>query len=210
MTEISDLHERAGPSRRLSILLGLVLPVVCLVADVIVFQEGGPLTPSSSVFGRFRLFAYVLSAIGLSSLAISLWRAPGPPLLAGVFWVCALFSAGVGTLLLPMSLPGVFFYGLGLLGLVPLVTAPVYWHASRRVLRASIARLGTARAHRALWLGTLLALAVPGLPQVVGMIASDRLVVKVVDGTAGARDLELLARLRPCSDLKPVALAYRD
>src|SRR5262245_51580896 len=134
MTEISDLHERAGPSRRLSILLGLVLPVVCLVADVIVFQEGGPLTPSSSVFGRFRLFAYVLSAIGLSSLAISLWRAPGPPLLAGVFWVCALFSAGVGTLLLQMHLPGGYSSAPGRRGRRTLVTRRVLWPESRCLL----------------------------------------------------------------------------
>lgn len=195
--------------RRIDVVLGLALPIVCLIGDPIVFKDGGLLTPETSVFGRFRPFAYLLCAIGLASLGAFVVRPRASAMLAGAFLVCSAFAATTGTLLLPLSLIGMFYYGLGLLGLTPLLAAPVFFRACRRTMHASIASHGAPRAIRGLALGALLTLAISGVPQLLLTAYTDRLVTRVVHGDASDQDLAHLASLGVASNLVPIIVAYQ-
>ncbi len=95
---------------------GILLPILCLVADPIVFRArsfGSPL------LGNYALLAYF--AIGMAFLALALWLLCHRPasVFAGLLGAGAFFALLLGVVLLPFSMLGLFAAGLGLLGLSP-------------------------------------------------------------------------------------------
>jgi hypothetical protein len=121
---------------RFDIAFGLVLPVLCFVFDPVVF--GGDII-NDGVYRNVRLFAYSASAIEIATLACWLflvrkfpeWSRPA----GGVLAAGAFFSFALGLAILPLSLIGLLFVGIGALGFIPFVTAIVYWRNARRALR---------------------------------------------------------------------------
>jgi hypothetical protein len=119
------------------IAFGLVLPALCFLFDPVVFH--GWLSRSGGMYERFRLIAYGASAIEMTTLACWLvvvrrfpvWSRPA----GGVMLAGALFSAAVGLSILPFSLLGLLFAGVGALGFIPFATAVVYLRNGRRALR---------------------------------------------------------------------------
>lgn len=131
---------------RFDVIFGLVLPVLCFVFDPIVFRSfGGDLFGRDGVYREVRLFAYSASALEMATLACWLfvirkypaWSRPA----GGVMAAGAFFSFALGVAILPFSIIGLLFVGVGALGFIPFVTALVYLRNARRALRFN--RTGT-------------------------------------------------------------------
>jgi hypothetical protein len=109
--------------------------------------------------------------IGLS-LWLSTWRFPA--FFSGLLAVQAIFAVFLGASLIPYSIVGLAFFGLGLLGLAPFLTGFVLARNASRAFRAArfVDRPNTEFA--AFALGALLAVAIPviahfGVGQIVRM-----------------------------------------
>ena len=125
--------ESTESQRKFDWVFGVVLPVICFALDPIVFKSG---FGEQALLGVLKPFAYVLSFI--SVMAMSAWLIWGAKLkwlngfLAGLFAVGSIISLGVGIVLLPFSLLGLFLL-IGILGFTPLFTSIVFL---RNALRA--------------------------------------------------------------------------
>lgn len=131
-----------GPNRtqlqnRFDMTFGVILPILCLIVDPVVFK-------SYPLFGRalledYQLFAYIVSTVEMGFFLV--WRSfpekanRFSPLFAGVFLIGACFSAWIGIAMLPLTLWAVLIV-IGLLGLIPFITAFVYLRNGVRAMRA--------------------------------------------------------------------------
>ena len=135
--QFADAPTRA--QLRFDVIFGLVLPVLCFVFDPVIFQGGGELVRGDGIYREARLFAYTASALEMATLACWLfvirrypaWSRPA----GGVMAAGALFSFALGVAILPFSVIGLLFVGIGALGFMPFVTALVYLRNARRALR---------------------------------------------------------------------------
>ena len=138
-------------------LYGVGVPLLCVVADPIVFVDHGLLTD-------YRTFALVLSATSILAMAAwLLWRqklgwfaAP----LAGLFVAGSSVSCLVGLMILPYSIFGLFFL-IGFLGFTPLFSTIVFLRNGVRALHASETFLERPVARRLALLTALFSLVVP-------------------------------------------------
>lgn len=115
-------------------IFGVAGPLLCFVADPLVFRSGlmGP-----PILGRFQLFAYLISTIAISALTVWLclpeyldaFRA----MIGGVLVAGAAFSFIIGVVILPYSFIGVLLI-IGLAGFTPFLTAFVYLRNGFRAL----------------------------------------------------------------------------
>lgn len=103
----------------------MVLPVVLILCDPAVFH--------SRVFGvglpwlgRVKPFCYAATAVAVSVLAVWLRRPRSSAFVSGIFFGSGLFAFSLGVAILPLSLMGILFLGLGVLGFLPFVMSVVY------------------------------------------------------------------------------------
>jgi hypothetical protein len=119
------------------VAFGLIIPILCFVFDPVVFR-GSDLV-GDGIYQRFRFIAYAASAIEMATLACWLFLVRQSPAWSrpagGVLAAGAFFSFALGLAILPFSVVGLLFLGLGALGFVPFVTAVVYLRNARRALR---------------------------------------------------------------------------
>jgi hypothetical protein len=135
--QFGDVQTRA--QLRFDVIFGLVLPVLCFVFDPVVFRGRFDLLGHDGIYQRVRLFAYAASALEMATLACWLfvirkypaWSRPA----GGVMAAGAFFSLALGLAILPLSIMGLVFLGIGALGFIPFLTALVYLRNSRRALR---------------------------------------------------------------------------
>lgn len=125
-----QVQQRATASqKRFDWFFGVLLPVICFTFDPIVFT-------SETALGKYKAFAYTLSFV--SVMAMAAWLIWGAKLkwlnafLAGLFVVGGFISLGIGIIIFPISLIGLFFYFIGALGFTPLFTAVVFLRNSIR------------------------------------------------------------------------------
>ncbi|MDT7604028.1 MAG: hypothetical protein QOF61_2025 [Acidobacteriota bacterium] len=143
------------------VVFGVILPVLCFIFDPVVFRGG---LHDAPLLGRYRLFAYGVSALGI--VALVLWLAAGDRvrewggMLGGVLLAGALFSFVVGVLISPYSLLGLIIL-IGALGFIPFFTAFVYLRSGVRALRASELHVKGTRRALAITFGAVLSLAAP-------------------------------------------------
>jgi hypothetical protein len=129
--------ESTESQRRFDWIFGVVLPVICFVADPVVFKGG---LADEPFLGTFKPLAYVLSFV--SVMAMAAWLIWGAKLkwlnafLAGLFAVGGVISLAVGIVLLPVSLLGLLIL-IGILGFTPLLTALVFLRNSARAFDAA-------------------------------------------------------------------------
>ena len=145
-------------------LWGVGMPLICLVFDPFVFKE-------HDVLGQFSLAApmvnttiydhafVVYAFVGCQMLVMAVWLMLGSkagiwtPLLGGFLVSGLLFAALVGFVLVIPAAIGVFFVGIGLLGLTPLITTYSYgrqcsralannWHSPANATATPLAVLG--------------------------------------------------------------------
>jgi hypothetical protein len=194
------------------IIVGIVLPILCLVFDPLVFRGGISGRPLA---GEFQLFAYALIAIEIAALAVWLgigsrtgeWRG----VLGGIMLSGALFSAGIGICLLPFSLIGLLFI-IGALGFTPFLTAFIYLRNARRALRAGGTQLTRAGLSVTLLFGVTLALGAPAFAHWRVTRLIERSLAEVLEGEdarthAAARKLRRVSWLAS-GELDQVVWAY--
>ncbi len=182
---------------RFDIAFGLVIPVLCFAFDPIVFR-GGAFT-DDGFYHRFSLFAYAASALEMATLACWLflvrkfpaWSRP----VGGVLAAGAFFSFAIGVAILPLSIIGLLFVGLGALGFIPFVTAVIYLRNARRALRlnrASVPVRGGAAA--AFAFGLALALGAPAVSQRVATRVVESARADALAGRELSRPRRLMVR----------------
>ena len=143
------------------VTVGMILPLLCLVFDPLVFRGGIIGRP---LLGDFQFFAYGLIAIEIAALGV--WLSAGGragewcAILGGAMLAGAVFSAGVGVFLLPLTVIGLAF-GVGVLGFTPFVTAFIYARNARRAVVAAGARMSRAALYLTLLPGALIPLGAP-------------------------------------------------
>jgi len=118
---------------------GVVLPLICMMADPIVFKGHG-LAHGSPVLGSAKPFAYLLSFISIfimvGWLLLGNRLKSSGALVAGTFFAGSAISFVVGVVLLPLSLIGMFML-IGFLGFTPLFSAFVYLRNGFRAYRSA-------------------------------------------------------------------------
>jgi hypothetical protein len=116
---------------------GVIMPVVCFVLDPLIFNS----RLESSLLGRFRPFAYILSYVSI--MAMIGWLLFGKRLkwlnafLAGLFGIGAVISFALGLLLLPFSVMGLMLL-IGVLGFTPFFSGAVYLRNAFWAFRAAL------------------------------------------------------------------------
>jgi hypothetical protein len=188
---------RAGSSLRLAfdVAFGIVAPPILFHLDL----EWDPIGMGGIHLLPLRPYSVLLAFGAMACLGAWLpsQRRAGwlGAFLAGPLLGAALTALCIGLFLLPFVVMGMFFMGLGLLGLVPLVTAMVYLDAGLEALEAGRARLGRAPALVAAGCaGLLLAALAAGSGRVVkGM---ERREIAVLTGEAPGDAEQAIRRLR--------------
>lgn len=146
-------------------LFGVVAPVLLLVLD----RMWDPLGESGVVIGR----VYALPAAVGGSVLLLAWLRFGKrahwlqAVLAGCFAAAAAVSCGVGLLLLPMTIIGLFVV-IGVLGFVPFLSAFVF---ARNALRARSRALSSLPSAPAWGLAIVTGLLVLATDAAQGMVA---------------------------------------
>jgi hypothetical protein len=95
---------------------GVVVPIAIVVLDPAVFRSN-MVGVGAPVLGRFRTAGYVGIALGVAVMAAALLIQKRSALIAGMLAGGSLFAAALGAAILPLSLMGIVFFGIGLLGL---------------------------------------------------------------------------------------------
>ncbi|HYY42990.1 MAG TPA: hypothetical protein VE775_09680 [Pyrinomonadaceae bacterium] len=177
--ELSNVERRRGFWRRqfadtettaqliFDATFGVVAPLLCLIFDPIVFQRG--FIGELPILADYRLFAYAVIFIEITALLgwhVRVREARQARILGGIMLAGGIFSLVVGVVILPLSLLGLLFYGIGLFGFTPLVTAIIYLRNGRRALRYARAQAPTpGRRVAPVLLSALLSIALPALAQ---------------------------------------------
>ncbi len=185
--------------RHYEVVFGLVMPVVCFALEFVLLPALGWL-PGLVFFHRFRLFGYGVVALELITLAAWLWFGDRlgrwSALFAGVLLAGSLFSGVLGLVLLPFAIPGIIVLGIGLLGLVPLFTAHVYYRNGRAAFRQADAYLGRQPLLETLLWGAVLVYGLPGLIQTRLSLTTRAAIREVIAGD-DVTSRSAVDRLRP-------------
>lgn len=160
------------------VLIGIVLPILCVVADPIVFRAvfGAP------VLGSYRLFGYLTISMGIVTLAFWLVRRRASAFLGGMLLGYALFSFLLGIVLLPLSLIGLLLF-IGIFGLSPFLTGFSFLRNGVRVLRMGDAT--TVFARMLVICGLIASIAVPLAPQVAATQRLEESIARLKSGNPG-------------------------
>ena len=167
--------ETTGAQRKFDWTFGVVLPVACFFFDPIVFKGG---IFGDALLGTFKPFAYLLSFASI--MAMMAWLLWGDKLkwlnafLAGLFLVGGLISLGVGVVLMPFSVAGLFIL-IGVLGFTPLFTALVYTRSAFRSYQAAKPFIEKGVLINSLILTAILSIVVPSVAAVRIKRAMNRL-----------------------------------
>ncbi len=160
-------------------IFGVIMPVVCFVADPIVFKIG--FGPDDAFLSDYRPFAYLLSFSSIMAMiAWLLWgeRLKGfGVLVSGVLAAGAAVSLLIGFLLLPLSLIGLIIV-IGLLGFTPFFTFTVFWRNSVRAFAAAKPYFESGLLTRTVGLIALSAIVVP---MVVNSALGNNIVARLLD-----------------------------
>ena len=164
------------------IIFGVVGPVLCFVFDPIAFRgdfPGGPL------FAAYAAFVYLVSALEIATLVLwlTLGRGlPGKRLIGGVLIAGGVLCFVIGCLLFPFSMLGLVFYGVGILGFTPFLTAIVYLRNGYRAVRSEHTEVAGVGRTAPILIGCLVAMSAPALLSTVLHRAIAQSVNEIVEG----------------------------
>lgn len=153
--------EATNRQKIFDLICGIFLPALCCFLDPIIFRSVGA---GGSLFGGIRPFAYTLSFVSIMALlAFILWGEKLKWLngfLSGLFCVGAFISFGIGILILPLSLLGLFVLS-GALGFTPLLAGFVYLRNAVRAYKTSKSTVETKLLFNSIALSSILSIALP-------------------------------------------------
>ena len=155
--------EPTGMQRGFDWAFGVVLPIICFVADPIAFKGN---IMGHGILREYAPFAYTLAFLSIVSMAA--WLALGKHLrfsnaiFGGLFAVGGLISFIVGITLLPFSLIGLLFI-VGILGFTPLFTSVIYLRNSYRAFLNAEETIPQSLVYHTFFLVGLLSFVIPYL-----------------------------------------------
>lgn len=121
--------------------LGVLAPLVLFALDPILLH--GPEFHSPFGLSRYRAFIYVGAGFAMvNTLGAALAPDMVRSMRAGMFFGSGAMAALLGLVILPVSFLGVFFLGLGLLGLTPWVVSRLYFRVGEWALAEETVRQG--------------------------------------------------------------------
>jgi len=119
---------------RWDIIFGILLPLICLIADPVVFKTWT--LRDVAFLGSFRTVCYLIILIGIIIQSYVLIRHPCSVVLAGILFAGSIFSFALGYFLLPVSIIGLIMV-IGIFGFIPFFTSFVLLRNAYRVFRNS-------------------------------------------------------------------------
>lgn len=155
-------RQSTKPQVAFDLAFGVVFPVLCFIFDPIVFQGGLLGRP---LFPEYQTFMYLFS--GIQMVVLCLWLVTGAgselanALLGGALMVGATFCLGIGVLLFPFSVLGLMYFGIGVFGFIPFLTAHVYLRNGWRALRSPVRDASSFTCAMGATCGLLLVAAIP-------------------------------------------------
>jgi hypothetical protein len=202
-------HVATGEQRLFDVIFAIIAPILCVACDPVVFKGerfGRP------IFQAWSAGAYCAIAIGLIALTIWLTTRRPAALLSGLLSAGALFAMGVGIVLLPVSVLGLYVL-IGVLGFTPLLTAFSFWRNAVRAYRVACVDIDRGRMRRIQlqWAaGMIVGLALPVSSNIfVGeRTAYAAELVLSDDPQLRAEGIWQLKSLRLVADLDPIVYAY--
>lgn len=111
---------------KIDFLFGIIIPLICITADPIIFKGWEGFTTRHGILSRYREFAYTFMAINIITLLFYIVSKRNSLLMSGCFFAGGIFACVLGLRIFPLSLVGILFYGMGLLGFTPFLSAFVY------------------------------------------------------------------------------------
>ncbi len=158
--QIASLHPRGNVFAVVAI--GVLVPMILFVVDPVFFRGEGldwGFDPS-----RYRAFIYVSAAVAALNLlgAVFVPEMVGT-LRAGMFYGSSLLVALLALGLLPFSLIGVFYFGIGVLGFLPWLVAWLYHRMGHWAIAEERQRAGDVMVSRAPILCGMVLAWLPGL-----------------------------------------------
>jgi hypothetical protein len=181
---------RAFDSTAFSVAFGIIGPILCFALKPVLLGDDLELEiPGLRFMSIYWIFGYGVVGLGIATLSLWLWR--GSQLgswcgiVSGVLHACALFAAGLGLVLLPFSLLGMFVI-IGLLGFVPFLTATTFASNAIRAFNQARRLLGEPAAWGTMLLGAILVVGVPGSLQTWVSLAIRHAISDVARGEPSA------------------------
>lgn len=185
-----------------AVVLGIVLPAICVAFDPIVFRSGDF---GAAMFGAYCVAGYGLIALSATALAVWLILKPLPSLFSGFLASGCVVALAIGIAILPMSLIGLMLV-IGALGFVPFLTSLVYWQAAKK------AREVAGGNYRPAWavIGFIALLATPLGTQFYLSSVATAAMAQLSDGTEAEAEeaIRQLTRLGPLVDSDQLAWRY--
>lgn len=139
---------RQANPKRFDFIFGILAPMLCLIFDPIVFRNtfgrGDPCDYDAIplLFPEIAIFAYMAIGLGITFLAIWLFNNPWAKrtslIFAGVLFAGAGFSYRLGIVLLPDSLLGICYVGIGVFGFIPFLTGSVFARHGAQAWRQAV------------------------------------------------------------------------
>lgn len=183
----------------LTVVFGIVGPIVCVLLDPCVFRydaTNSPLGISSAYLGAYQPFGYAAIFVGVVLLALHLAGYPERPVgqmvIAGSLFAASAFALVLGSVLLPYSVIGLAAI-IGIFGFTPFVSAWVYATCAFETLTAA------ARISRIRWVPVLAGFVLFfGVPVIFHFIAlrSYTHALGVIDSTDSRSRAEALTVIR--------------
>jgi len=117
---------------------GVALPIAMVILDPAVFRsQVFGLVP---FYGAVKPFGYVAIACGVAAVVRHLLSTGPSAFVAGCLAAGSVFAFGLGLALLPLTFMGTFFFGVGLLGFTPFLSAVVVGRRARMAYREDATR----------------------------------------------------------------------
>lgn len=199
-----QFHPVATPAQTsFDVFFGMILPVICLIADPIVFRDG----VRNGILRNYAIAAYTFIALQVVILAAWLvWRGKlgrWLGIMAGGLYGGAVFAFGLGLVMLPISIIGLIVYFIGVLGFTPFFTGFVYLRNARRCMKTLRAKTAISKPIVAVVLGLVLVTNVPFLANqtVTGVI--DSAIRVIADPRSPQEFRAAIQRLQTLHDLVP-------
>lgn len=163
-----------GQQAMFDFLWGVGMPLVCLVFDPFLFKESDDFQPFAraarlSVAKIHDHGIIVYAFLGCQMLVMTVWLLLGSkavrwaPFIGGFLASGLMFAALVALVLVIPASIGVFFLGIGLLGLTPLVTTYAYGRQCQRALASIWEQPTVAVAGPLAMVGFMASLLIPGM-----------------------------------------------
>jgi len=181
---------------------GILLPVVCLIADPVVFRSN---FFGFSIAGQFAIFGWLVTITGIALLAFHLWKRRPSAWLAGGLAACAAFSTALGVVMLPFSFLGLIVV-IGVLGFTPFLSAYVFWRTAKAAWPPS---RGPGRPGRvSCCAGFVLVLLLPALLQAGASLTARTCMERVLAGHSTRATIATLQVLKFGQELDVLVSAY--